>query len=281
LIVWFIVSYSHEIISFSNRRWIQSSVLLFSLHIWLLARPLLALKRDLSRSSSTTRSSTDHESISPSQQISFITHQESILASTPLEIIDIETNGSFKTIFDKVKNTFSPIIRRRTSEFSIDDTIKPTREHRHSSISVLSNKTHHKDRLRHFKSVSFADNIEYDNPPLKIHSYPIDNEKELSQTFVDGNIMKSIDETTAYISPTFEDNENDFEYKFYQTIRPRRISIGNGKDLVYQDLSAEIVAYVLKNALRMLEKEDEELLLIENEKMIEKNEDNEDIIDLK
>jgi hypothetical protein len=116
---------------------------------------------------------------------------------------------------------------------------------------------------------------------LKIHSYPIDNEKELSHTSVDCNIMETIDETTAHAALTFEDNENDFEYNFYQTIRPRRISIGNGKDLAYQDLSAEIVAYVLKNALRILEKEDEDLLLIENEKMIKKNEEDEDFIDLK
>jgi hypothetical protein len=76
-------------------------------------------------------------------------------------------------------------------------------------------------------------------------------------------------------------NENDFECNFYQTIRPRRLSIGHGKELVYQDLSAEIVAYVLKHALRILEKEDEDLLLEENQKMIKNNEQDEDFIDLK
>jgi hypothetical protein len=91
--------------------------------------------------------------------------------------------------------------------------------------------------------------------------------------------MASIDETTTNpinsSSNNIEDDEDNFQRHFYQAIRPRRISIGtgNGKDLVYQDISAEIVAYVLKHALRLIEKEDEDLLLAEKQ--------NEDFIDLK
>jgi hypothetical protein len=94
--------------------------------------------------------------------------------------------------------------------------------------------------------------------------------------------MSSIDEKITHLPSSFEDNdENDFEHNFYQVIKPRRISIGNGRDLVYQDLSAEIVAYVLKHALRILEKEDEEFLLAENQKLMKKNEQNDEFFDLK
>ena len=242
-----------------------------SLILKYLARPILAFKRDLSRTSSTTRTSSDQETISPT----FITHQESISCSTPLEIIDIEPSigsGSFRNILDKVKNTLSPSIKRRTSEgYSIDEEKKASRQYRHSSISSLSNKNHRKNRLRHHKSVSFAENTEDDSHRNEL----VDNIK----TLADQIIMASIDETTTNpinsSSTNIEDDEDDFQRNFYQTIRPRRISIGNGngKDLVYQDISAEIVGYVLKHALRLIEKEDEDLLLTEKQ--------NEDYIDLK
>jgi hypothetical protein len=241
-----------------------------------IARPLLAFKRDLSRASSSTRTSSDRDSIVTSEQPSIISYQESILPSTPLEIIDIETNDSFKMLLDKVKNTFSPTTKRHTSEdFFIDDTEKPSREQRHSSISALSNKTHRKNRLRHNKSVSFAENIESDNAS----PYPVFvQQDEHVHTLADDNIMTNIDGMTTHATSNFEDDdETDFEHHFHQAIQPRRRSIGSGKDLAYQDLSAEIVAYVLKHALRAIEKEDEELLLTENHK----DEQEDELIDLK
>ena len=108
-----------------------------SLILKYLARPILALKRDLSRTSSASRTSSDQETNSPS----FITHQESISSSSPLEIIDIDTSsgsGSFKTIFDKVKNTLSPSTKRRTSEaFQMMKTKNLSKENRNSSIISL------------------------------------------------------------------------------------------------------------------------------------------------
>jgi hypothetical protein len=126
--------------------------------------------------------------------------------------------------------------------------------------------------------VSFAEQGHYDEIPQRNNPHPIDNQTDPP---ADQNLMTSIAETTAQTSFTFEDDENDFERQFHQTIRPRRISIGNSKDLVYQDLSAEIVGYVLKHALRMLEKEDEDLLFFENQKMMEKQEQEGDLINLK
>lgn len=273
-IVLILIFNSHEKILIKNTQYFQS----FLFFCFFLARPLLALKRDFSRSSSTTRTPSDQEPISPTQQTSFITHEEILSASTPLEIIDIETNDAFKTIIDKFKDTFSPTTQRRTSDFSIDKTKKSSREHRHSSISSLSNKTHRNGRLRHFKSVSFADNIQYDNNNFS--PCLLDQQQEsIDHT----NIMESINEKNLPITSSFEDidddeDDNNFQRHFYQAIKPRRISIGNGKDLVYQDLSAEIVGYVLKHALRTLEKEDEDFLLAQEQNLINNDED---FIDLK
>ncbi|CAF1097318.1 unnamed protein product [Rotaria sordida] len=257
-----------------------------------IARPLLAFKRDLKRPSSTVRTISEQESILPSEQTTFITQQESVLSSSPLEIIEFETNTSLKTILDKVKNTLSLSTKERTSEdFSIDETKKPTRVCRHSSISSLSSKYHRRNFLRHHKSVSFADNpIQYDSDTERNNSCSTDDQIESvrnAYTFDHPSVMASIDErATNQINPsntlsTIENNDYDFERNFHESIRPRRISIGNSQDLIYQDLSAEIVSYVLKHALRILDKEDEDLLLVEKEKFINKNDYNEDLIDLK
>jgi len=147
----------------------------------------------------------------------------------------------------------------------------------------MSNKNNRKNRLSHYKSVSFAEQVQYDNDSSKTILHSIDNKKELISsvhTLTDhittANQIKPRDK-----SPTFQNSTDDFDRNFRQVIRPRRISIGNNKDLVYQDLSAEIVAYVLKHALRILEKEDEDLLLAENHNVINQNEQDDDIIDLK
>jgi hypothetical protein len=154
----------------------------------------------------------------------------------------------------------------------------------------MSNKSNRKNRLCHYKSVSFAEQVQYDNDSSKTIPYSTDNKKELIRnvhTLTDHSTIANIDEGTAnQIKPTdksstFQNSANDFDRNFRQVIRPRRISIGNNKDLVYQDLSAEIVAYVLKHALRILEKEDEDLLLAENHNVINQNEQDDDIIDLK
>lgn len=89
--------------------------------------------------------------------------------------------------------------------------------------------------------------------------------------------MASIDQATGQtpVIPISSEHDGDFQRHFHLTIKPRRIINDNKEDLAYQDLSAEIVAYVLKHAIRTLKKEQEELTATTM------NEENEDFIDLK
>lgn len=251
-----------------------------------LARPLLAFKRDLSRPTSETRVPNDQDFLSTNR-----TRQESTTSSSsPLEIIDIDTSGSFKTIFDKVKNTLSPSTKRRTSEnpnnHNNDDERKNSSgENRNSSISSLSNKNSQKPRLHHHKSVSFADNIENDFDSDSInHQYSVDDQYEIvrnAQTLADQILIASISEAATKTKSISNNNTNDdieFQREFHQTIKPRRILNDNKEDLVYQDLSAEIVAYILKHALRTLKKEQEQEQLI---RPTNNNNEEDDFIDLK
>ena len=97
--------------------------------------------------------------------------------------------------------------------------------------------------------MSFADNVPDNNDE---HSLA---DEILAAGMSDGDVDQTVPENA-----TSQSNKGDFQRDFYQTIKPRRISMGNGKDLFYQDLSAEIVAYVLKHAIRSLEQEDDELV---------------------
>jgi hypothetical protein len=249
-----------------------------------LARPLLAFKRDLSRPTSETRVPNDQDFLSTNR-----TRQESTSSSSPLEIIDIDTSGSFKSIFDKVKNTLSPSTKRRTSENpnnnnNDDERKNSSGENRNSSISSLSNKNSEKPRLHHHKSVSFADNIENDFDSDNInHQYSVDDQYEIvrnAQTLADQILNASISEATTKTKAISNNNTNDddieFQREFHQTIKQRRILNDNKEDLVYQDLSAEIVAYILKHALRTLKKEQEQLIRPTNN-----NNEEDDFIDLK
>ena len=94
--------------------------------------------------------------------------------------------------------------------------------------------------------------------------------------------MESIDEATTKKVPANNNNDDNFERDFHQTIKPRRISINDVEELVYQDLSAEIVAYILKHALRTLKKEHQQSVIsTKNERSINQNEQDDDFIDLK
>lgn len=224
---------------------------------FLSARPLLAFKRDLSRPTSTLRTSSDHES-----------ELESPSTPSTTEPIEAETNGSLKTIFDKVKNTLSPAITKRvTLEMVFDEKTKSSfTEQRHSSISSQSGKDPRNNRLRHQKSVSFAENV----------PQPTD-----SLDYADPILVNSHDDT-ATVESLLDESDQDFQRDFHRAIKPRRISIGMGKDLAYQDLSAEIVAYILKHALRTVEQEDEELrALTEQQARLNTNVEDDDSIDLK
>ncbi|CAF1340605.1 unnamed protein product [Adineta steineri] len=248
-----------------------------------IARPLIALKRDFARSSSSkTHTSPNRESILSSQQTSFVTHQESLLSSSPLEIIDFETNASIKPVLDKSMDSISSTEQKNLDDITINQQHKSIKGHRQSSMNSSSNKNHRQNRLCHYKSVSFAEQIQYDNDSQDSikesneHEF-VHNDPIITTTTTDiDKTINTIDESSIV-----DDNENDFDQNFHHIIKPRRISIGNSKDLVYQDISAEIVAYVLKNALRIIEKEDEDFLLKENQKLLTNNQQNDDITDLK
>lgn len=213
------------------------------------------MKRDLSRGPSASRVCSDHEVIQ--QEKSRSDHE------TPIENLDSDANGSLKTLFERVKNTLTPPV-------STPPTTNNKTTTRRSSITTHSEKTSHSHRLKQQKSVSFAE-----VNPKKV----VDNaretdrnsnqaEEELVHTaysFADQILLDTYDEANM----TQLDDNQQFRQEFYQAIKPRRMSIGHCKDLVYQDLSAEIVAYVLKHALRSLELEDQQC------------EDEDDIIDLK
>lgn len=215
--------------------------------------------------------------------------------SPPTETIDIEhTHLLLATVLTRVKNTLSPSTKRRTSEAcAVDHIKKPPTECRRSSMSCLSNKNQHNKLLNVHKSVSFAED-DSDNK----HQCLSNDQKQLvrtSQTFGRRSLMESINEVatnhsdSTQIISTIEDNDDnldaddnlEFEHRFREAIRPRRMSVGNSEDLKYQDLSAEIVAYVLKTALKLLEQEDEELLLAQSQDVPNKNEQGKDFIDLK
>jgi len=237
-----------------------------------LARPILAFKRDLSRPTSETRVPVDQEPVS-----SYRTRQESSSSSSPLEIIDIDTSGSIKSLFDKVKNTLTPSTKRRTSDNSSNDERNmSTRE-----IPNSSNKNAQNYRLHHHKSVSFAENV--DNDSDSDEQYSTDDRNQIvrnAHTLANQILMESIDEAT--MKKVSNNSDDNFQRDFHRTIKPGRMSSNDVEDLVYQDLSAEIAAYILKHALRTLKKEHEELVIsTKNERIINQNEQDDDFIDLK
>ena len=233
-----------------------------------LARPILAFKRDLNRPTSQTRTTPDHDVETSSRG-----RQGSTSSSSPLEIIDIDASGSFKSIFDKVKSTFSPSTKRRTSEntttvMSVDDNSKKQ--------ANTNTKSSRKAFLRSRKSVSFADDVDGDSDSDTNNQYSVDDRNTIVQsarTLADQILLDSIDEISSK-----KYSGDDFTNDFHHTIRPRRISSNDIEDLVYQDLSAEIVAYILKHALRTIKKEQEQ---IASGTQHNNDDDDDDFIDLK
>ncbi|CAF0999639.1 unnamed protein product [Adineta ricciae] len=231
-----------------------------------IARPILAFKRDLSRPTSEARTTSDHDVETSSRA-----RQGSTSSSSPLEIIEIDASGSFKSIFDKVKNTFSPSTKRRTSD---NTTTVITADDDSQKQVKAYNKPSRKAFLQSRKSVSFADDVDADSDSDTNNQYSIDDRNTIVQnarTLADQILLDSIDEISMN-----KYSEDDFIDDFHHTIRPRRISSNNVEDLVYQDLSAEIVAYVLKHALRTIKKEQEQIT-----SGTENTNDDDDFIDLK
>ena len=255
------------------------------------ARPLLAFKRDLSRPTSETRTTHDPENISETQNPRRESPPLSSLSS-PLEPLDTDTTSSFRSILDKVKNTLSPSTKRRTSETQTKPSSDQTSTN--PSVNSLSKKNSQKTPLNRNKSVSFADNVgddEHDDDSFCRYSLDERNQiVENAQTLANQILIAGINEATmnnetpkSTVS-TYVNSDDEFQRDCYQTIKPRRISQENKEQLVYQDLSAEIVAYVLKHAIRTIKKEEEEEAEQQKQQQLKSyktNEDNEDFIDLK
>ena len=227
---------------------------------WILARPLLDLKNDYDQSSSTNHAPSEQNSGLQSQQ-------ESVGSLLPTKIIDSETNNSLKILLVKVKNTFSSSLKQRNSESCLTHGTKE---------SIVFKKDRH-------KNVSFSVNdILHENDTETCNQSLIDDEKEVVDDIskvIHRILRANTDEiATNEINPlntlsTIDNNDDDFQRQFYRSLKTRRVSINySSKDLVYQDLSAEIVTYVLKHALRISEEEDKNLLLAENRRMINNNE---------
>lgn len=253
----------------------------------LLARPLLAFRRDLSRPTSETRSPTD-----PDSTYTYRTRQDSTSSSSPLEIIDVDSTGSFKSLFDKVKNTLSPATKRRTSENSTaHETSIPVGVNTHVAVDAARTRKSQQHSLHHHKSVSFADTVESSSE--SDNNYSIDDRNEIvrnAHLLADQILVAGIDQLTMQIlsshsSPvcdTDDTSEDAFQRDFHRTIKARRLSGDNPDELIYQDLSAEIVAYVLKHALRTVKKEQEMAALTMQTESSERTNDHDDeFIDLK
>ena len=232
------------------------------------------MKRDRSRPPEEKVSTTDHESASTS-------------SSSPLEIVDIDTTGSIRSIFDRVRNTLSPAVRRRTSEnCNPDESCSP------SISETKSNEKSEKVVLRNQKSVSFAGDVE--NSSDSDNGYSTTDQNQIAnnaQRLADQILTESIGQAAARIPESNisehsksidEFNENDFREDFRRCFQQRRILDNTKEDLIYQDLSAEIVSYILKHALRTLKKEHEELHPMKNQQDYNQSiDDEDDPIDLK
>jgi hypothetical protein len=225
---------------------------------------LIALKRDLARSSSKSRAESDQDAASSSNPASTASYQQSSSSSSPLEVSDIETSNPVKIIIDKIKHTVSSAAERRISQVSATD------EHHASADASPST-----SRLSQHKSVSFAEHTQFNQDSLSMSEL----QNELAHDTDHASTKESADRTSK---GSISDNyDNDFDRRFRQMIKPRRISLGNSKELVYQDLSAEIVAYVLKHALRAIQKENAEALLSQDQPLVDGSDGNDDIVDLK
>ena len=149
------------------------------------------------------------------------------------------------------------------------------------SISSQPGKDQRNNRLRPQKSVSFAENVPQPTDDLPYPTSDREGNEQNTHDSVDPILVNGLDgeATRAFLA---DGSDCDFQQDFRRAIKPRRVSIGNGRDLAYQDLSAEIVAYILKHALRTLEQEDEELrALTEQQVRLHENLADDDFIDLK
>jgi hypothetical protein len=254
-----------------------------------LARPLLAFKRDLSRPPTEACATVDCEALPIPQ-----TRQGSTSSSSALEIIDIDTAGSFRSIFDKVKNTLTPSTKRRTSDGShAQQTPRSSQVNAPSDIDSCSTSRSRQPSLYRDRSISLTDSNT--NRRDYEHRYSLDDQNKIvcnAQQLADQILLASIDEATTQtlstcnpcekFDTTPSDDDENFQRDFHRAIAKRHISEQCMEDVVYQDLSADIVTYILKHALRTVTKEQEQCLSSTDKNIIDQTcEHDDDFIDLK
>ncbi|CAF1426658.1 unnamed protein product [Didymodactylos carnosus] len=224
--------------------------------------------------------------------------------------IPVTTMDSMKTaagnIFNSIIHTLSPKANRRQS-----DTIQEFRKTNCRSSSICT--TTRNERLNQYqrksKCVSFAEDIDMDN------EYEENDQEKIIKNAcsVADKILTSSLNVITYMSPNICENnthqqstllpsssssslssistvnDNDFNISLHRSFR-RPLSSAN-EELCFQDLSAEIVNYVLKHAIKVLKQEQLNMKNISNDvdnnlQSIDLNiksteDDEDDIIDLK
>lgn len=206
-------------------------------------------------------------------------------STTPyLEIVDAEPTGSFRSIFDRVKNTLSPSLKRRTSENvnnhessgsadlskRADTNSRKTSRQNHPNVLSGENREHSEDSEKEYSTDEQKEIIRY--------AYRL-AEQILHDTLNQMTSQTSIDDNQHRLNGNqFSENET-FQRGFHRTIQSQRISGEKIDDEIYQDLSTDIVSYVLKHALKTV-KNEEELYSSEMSTNVERTHE-EDFIDLK
>ena len=114
--------------------------------------------------------------------------------------------------------------------------------------------------MKNQKSVSFAEDVEND---IVRHA------NRLAEQILHESLARLVDDRTSS-----KNTAENFRDDFHRTIQPQRLTGECAEEAIYEHLSSEIVAYVLKHALRTL-KEEEEL----DRSSTERTDD--DFIDLK
>ena len=246
-----------------------------------LARPLLAFKRDLSRPTSEARLPAEDEPVA-----SYRTRQESNSSSSPLEIIDIDSTGAFKSIFDKVKNTLSPSSKRRDLDSSAlrDNSEEDPSSPRDRAFDDQSRK-HRADSQRN-TSVGGTSDSDSDNDTGRFSNDQheiIRNAHSIADQILSAGIDKATGRTASNNAvPSSNSADDDFQRDFHRAIQTRHVSADETEESIYQDLSAEIVTYVLEHALRTIKQEQEQPIGSSKMQSIAGNyEQNEDFVDLK
>ncbi|CAF0898926.1 unnamed protein product [Didymodactylos carnosus] len=210
-------------------------------------------------------------------------------------------------IFNSIIHTLSPKTNRRKSEL-LDKPRQTTC--RSSSICTTARTERLNQYQRKSKCVSFAEDLDMNNDNIiDDHTKIIKSAHSIADKILNSSLdiltytpsdvqqnninQQSTSSSLSYLSslPTTSNNDNDFSMSFLRSIR--RPSLLENEELYFQDLSAEIVNYVLKHAIKVLKQEQLNLknnqnnvenhsqFIISNIKSNEDDDDENELIDLK